>query len=199
MGIGGTPIAIPEIGKFATPGVMYTARCRFGYGDTARTAGGASDGCHVWTDTALEVTLFQLNPVAAADSASYTSDAYPALWGGITVYTVHTIVKVAFVGLSAATIGDTNTAAGWVLNSDIVVGTTDYAMGGVSSAVTKPAYGLGRGMGPVTYLTTDALQNKISLTPTGDATAGIMDVYIVYSLNDEEALATTSWGDTLGS
>jgi len=26
-----------------------------------------------------------------------------------------------------------------------------------------------------------------------------MDVYMVYSLIDEEALATTSWGDTLGS
>lgn len=206
MGIGGTPIAIPEIGKECIPGHMYVARCRFGFGTTDystgadSTGGGASDGCHVWTDTALAVALFKLNPVAAADTGTYmdTTLGERYTYGGIFVYHVQTIVKTAFAGLTAAVIGDCTDSDGWVVDSDIVVGTTDFAFGGVSSVVTKPAYGIARGMGPKVYLTTDADANLISIHPTGDASAGIMDVYMIYSLIDEEALATTSWPDTLG-
>lgn len=207
MGIGGTPVAIPEVGKFTAPGVLYTARCRFGFGTTDystsatdSTGGGASDGCHVWTDTALAVALFKLTPIASQDTAWYddTTVSEAAAYGGILVHTVHAVVKTAFAGLSAGDIGDCTDSDGWIVDSDIVVGTTDFALGGVSSAITKPAQGLARGKGARLYATTDVADNLISIHPTGDATAGVMDVYLVYSLVDERALATTSWPDTLG-
>lgn len=200
-GIGGTPISIPEEGKFAGPGVMYVARCRIGYGDSGRTAGGASDGCHVWADTAGQVDLFRINPLAAADSDGHTSGSNTGPWGGVTVYSVFTIVKVACVGLTALDISDTAIAGdcGWELSTDIVPGTTGVARGLAYAAVTSPAYGWGVGMGPVTYLTTDTLQNRITATLAGDLSAGIVDVYCIYSLADEQNLPNSDWPDTLGS
>lgn len=187
MGYGGKALQLPREGEWNSNG-LQVMRVRFGYGDTARTAGGASDGCHVWSDTqASAIPLIEI----AAVSSDHDSDSSPPLWGGVVIHDLFTVVKVAFVGLSAMTIGDCADSDGWAVDSDIVVGTTGTGSGYCSSVVTKPAYY----KRPQIYATSDA--DMIKLNATADATAGIVDVYVTYSYVDKEPLPGSDWPDTL--
>jgi hypothetical protein len=112
--------------------------------------------------------------------------------GGIIVYDVWTVVKVAFGGATAVTVGDCGAAEGWLEDTDATIGTTGRAGTQPSSAFDSAGYVLsGR---PQIYNTTDA--DHVKLVFTGDATAGILDVYVVWAYADFDALANTDWPNT---
>ena len=183
-GINGRALELPPIGQEMVPGALYVARGRVGYGASDRSAGGASDGCHKWLDSAGVVSLFTI----PASSSDFTSDGL--CYKGLIVHDVFSVVKVAFAGATAITIGDCGDAAGYLGTTEVTPGTTGVRNDIPSSVFSKPAYGQGFSRAGV-YNTTDV--DQIELTFTGDATAGILDVYVVYSMADFSQLANTDW------
>ena len=183
-GINGKIPTLPPEGVFmGGPNSIYVNRMRIGYGASDRSAGGASDGCHRWLDTAGVAELF----VIPAITSDFTSDGMG--YKGLIVYDVWSVVKVAWGGATAITLGDCAAAAGFANSTEVTPGTTGVAMVVASSVFSKPAY---RNQARKRlYISTDA--DQIEATFTGDATAGIMDVYVAWSLADFDQLANTDW------
>lgn len=192
MGYGGKPLSLPHPGDPAVPGAIYIRRVRFGYGTTDRTAGGASDGCHVWCDTQTTADSdgIPLIRIAAVDSdilATASDNAYGRLYGGIILHGIEAYVKTAFTASVDLGIFDTSAADSddaWAAEDAIgattvnvqFVQTTDY--------------------GSFLFNTTD--QVDLVLESSGaDVAAGVLDVFVKYSYADMLSLPGTDWPDTL--
>lgn len=193
MGYGGKPIDLPQPGDPAVPGALYIARCRFGYGTTDRTAGGASDGCHVWADTQTAyaasggIPLFKIAGTSS-DLMAAASDARDrGFYGGIIIYSVSAYVKQAFTAAVDLGIHDSNAADSddmWAAEADI--GATAVNTEFVPSSVYGQA------------IFNDSDDSYLYLESSGaDIAAGILDVFVVYSYADRLSLPGTDWPDTL--
>ena len=205
MGYGGKPIALPRPGDPNVPGALYVARCRFGYGDTARTAGGASDGCHVWADTQVGdatsdgIPLFR---IAAVDSDAMAPASDVATggrqYGGLLVWGIQSIVKTQFTASVDLQVYDTNaadTTQAWLHETQIACTAAASKLGPTGSDMDT-GFGWSAGMGPRIFNTSDV--QDIYVESTGaDIAAGIIDFYIVYSYTDMDPLPGTDWPDTL--
>jgi hypothetical protein len=187
-GINGKNLTLPPVGDQGPPNVVKVARCRVGYGDSGRTAGGASDGCHKWLDTAGDVVLF-LIPAVSSDR---TTDGLS--YGGLMIHDVWSVVKVAFTGATACSLGDCAGDESWAEDTDVAVTSTGVKMVDMSSAFAGTQYGPETQSRNVLYISTDA--DQIQATFTGDATAGVMDVYVMWSMVDMDNLANTDWPDS---
>lgn len=180
-GINGKIPSLPE-GAHAISNQIYISRVRVGYGDSGRTAGGGSDGCHRWIDTAGEVPLLTI-PATSSGASTLEKRGY-------IIHNVWHYVLTAWAGATACTIGDCGNAAGFIASSELSPGST----GGStypSSVFTKPPYMKGY---PRIYRSSDA--DRIEATFTGDATAGIMDVYVAWSYAEVGQLGNTDWPNT---
>jgi len=193
MGYGGKPIDIPAPGDPAVPGALYVTRCRFGYGTTDRSAGGASDGCHVWADTQTAyaasggIPLFKIAAVSTeADAMMLASDGGDNK-GGVIIWGLAAYVKQAFTASVDLGITDSNAADSddaWADEGDI----------GATTVNTE--FVLTTDYGRTLFNTSD--DHYLYLESSGaDIAAGILDVFVVYSYADRESLPGTDWPDTL--
>lgn len=203
MGYGGKPIALPRPGDPNVPGALYVARCRFGYGDTARTAGGASDGCHVWADTQAGdntsdgIPLFRIAAVSSDLLATASDNPWGKQYGGVMVWGVTSIVKTAFTAAVDLQVYDTDaadTTQAWLHETQI--GATAAGKGLAATSDMDTGFGIIAGMGPRVFNTTDIVDIYVESTGA-DIAAGIVDFYIMYSYNDMDPLPGTDWPDTL--
>jgi len=204
MGFGGKPIALPRPGDPNVPGALYVARCRFGYGDTARTAGGASDGCHVWADTqagnvgdTAGIPIFRIAAVSSDIMATASDNPWGKQYGGVMVWDIKSIVKTAFTAAVDLAVYDSDasdtTGSAWLMEGDIAATT----VGAYQTTTQAADSGFGFwGQGPKLYNTTDEVDIFVESTGANIA-AGIVDFYIVYSYVDMDPLPGTDWPDTL--
>lgn len=194
MGYGGKPIDLPQPGDPAVPGALYIARCRFGYGTTDRTAGGASDGCHVWADTQTAyaasggIPLFKIKGTSSDLMAPASDDTLTGfLYGGILIYSLSAYVKQAFTAAVDLNITDSNAADSddsWADEGDI--GSTAVNVEFLPSTVQNQV------------IFNDSDDAYLYLESSGaDIAAGILDVFVVYSYADRGSLPGTDWPDTL--
>ncbi len=132
--LGGTAVAIPQIGEEYIPHGLYVAICRLGYG--ASTA--LVDGLNRWSDTQEVVPLFDINST------------------GVMVHSVSWDVETAFTASVDISLGDTEVAAGYVTVAQLAatIISTGSAFDDTSAA---PEYAVGR-----RYLTTDAIDATIA-------------------------------------
>ena len=205
MGYGGKPIDLPRPGDPAVPSALYVARCRFGYGDTARTAGGASDGCHVWADTqagdvgdTLGFPVFRIAAVSS-DLMAPASDLTGGFqYGGVMIWGIHTVVKTAFTASVDLAIYDSDasdtTGSAWAMEADIAATTVSAYQ--TTTCAASSGFGWAGEQGPKLYNTSDVVDIFVESTGA-DIAAGILDIYCVYSYADQLSLPGTDWPDTL--
>jgi len=157
--LGGTAVAIPQIGEEYIPHGLYVAICRFGFGNTDETATyGSSGGLNRWTDTKETVPLFDINST------------------GIFVHRVTWDVETAFTALTGISIGDGSETAGFVAVGQLAA--TIISTGAAWDDTTAAApYARGR-----RYYTTDSIDAVVS---TADPLVGVVNVYCVYSYAPE--------------
>jgi hypothetical protein len=132
--LGGTAVAIPQIGEEYIPHGLYVAICRLGYGaDTT-----PQDGLNRWTDTQEVIPLFDINST------------------GVMVHSVTWDVETAFTASVTITLGDTEVAAGFVAAAQLAatIISTGAAFDDTSASA---AYAVGR-----RYLTTDAIDATVA-------------------------------------
>jgi len=157
--LGGTAVAIPQIGEEYIPHGLYVAICRLGFGDTTETATyGSSGGLNRWTDTQETVPLFDINSTA------------------IMVHSVTWDVETAFTASVTVTLGDGYVPAGYVTAAQLAatIISTGSAFDDTSAA---PEYALGR-----RYGTTDAIDAVVA---GANPAVGKLNVYCVYSYGPE--------------
>lgn len=193
MGYGGKPLDLPHPGDPAVPGALYVRRVRFGYGTTDRSAGGASDGCHVWADTQTAyatsggIPLVKIAAVSSDLMATASDNAQGFLYGGVIIWEVAAFVKTAFTALVDLGITDSNAADSndqWA--GETCIGSTTVNTEWVASTVYPHAI----------FNTSD--DHYLYLESSGaDIAAGILDVFVVYSYADKLSLPNTDWPDTL--
>jgi len=168
---GGTPIPIPQLGEAFQGAGLYVARARFGYGDTANSLGGASDGLDVWSDTQETAALFNINS------------------SNVFVHHVSFDVETAFTASVTLTLGDGQDADGYAPASDIgatVISTgVAWSPGGVISGSDKTGGTYDRGR---RYGSTDTID---IVAGGADIAAGKINVYVVYSYAPGFAQAST--------
>jgi hypothetical protein len=151
---GGAPISIPRIGEEFLPHGLYVARARFGYGDTANSLGGASDGLDVWSDTQETAAIFDIN----------SSEVF--------VHQITWDVETAFTASVTLTLGDGQSAAGFAAAAQI--GATVISTGAPFDDTTAAsAYALGR-----RYGSTDSID---IVAGGADIAVGRINVYCIYS------------------
>ena len=132
--LGGTAVAIPQIGGEYIPHGLYVAICRLGYGaDTT-----LQDGLNRWTDTQEVIPLFDINST------------------GIFVHSVGWDVETAFTASVTITLGDTEVAGGYA--AAVQLDATNISTGAAcnDSSMGKE-YAIGR-----RYLTTDAIDATVA-------------------------------------
>jgi len=162
---GGTPVSIPQPGEHFLANGLYVARARFGYGDTANSLGGASDGLDVWSDTQETAAIFNIN----------STDVF--------VHHVAWDVETAFTASVTLTLGDGQSAAGYA--DAALLGATVISTGAqwTSDTAIVQAYNRVR-----RYPATDSID---IVAGGADIAAGKINVYVVYSYAPGFAQADT--------
>lgn len=163
--LGGTPVAIPQIGEEYIPHGLYVARCRLGFGDTTETStSGSSNGYDRWTDTQETVPLFDINST------------------GVFVHNISWDVETAFTASVTFTLGDGQHADGYAAAADVsaTVISTGCAYEDTSAG---NAYNRGR-----RYPATDAIDIVVG---GADPAVGCINVYCIYSYAPEYAQPDT--------
>ncbi len=161
--LGGTAVAIPQIGEEIIPHGVYVARCKLGFGDTTETGVGSSGGLDRWTDTHDEIIpLFDINST------------------GVFVHQIAYDVETAFTATVDICIGDGQDTDGFADEGSIAATVIST---GVAFDATPMAYSRGR-----RYPTTDAID---AFVVKADPAVGILNVYCVYSYAPEYAEADT--------
>jgi len=150
--LGGTAVAIPQIGEEYIPHGLYVARCRVGFGESTADSVCDSNGLNRWTNTQETIPLFDIN---ATD---------------ILVHSVHRDVTTAFTAAVTITIGDGANAAGFVAAA--LLAATVISSGQLADTVGAEY------VGGKWYKTTDAIDAVVG---GADPAVGQMDVYCVYS------------------
>jgi hypothetical protein len=156
----GTALNIPQIGEAYEPGKLYVLRAKAGYGDTGNTAGGASDGLDMWTDTQETINLINVN----------SSD--------VVVHRVQFFTPTAFTGSVTLSLGP-STGATEFLAATAFAATEVQATGFFnSSAAATTTVMEGYRFGSTT---------TIDLVAGGaDVAVGIAEIYILYSYGPPE-------------
>jgi hypothetical protein len=149
---GGSAVSIPQLGEHFSNGI-YVARCIVGYGDTAGSAGGASDGLDLWTDTQETIALFDIN---ATD---------------IVVHQVTRDVETAFTASVTVSVGDGANASGFIASADFAA--TLASSGLVLNDTSALAYGYGKW-----YKSTDTIDAVVG---GADVATGVAHIFLVYS------------------
>lgn len=161
--LGGTAVAIPQIGEEFIPHGVYIARCRLGYGDTTETGPGSSGGLDRWTDTHDEILpLFDINST------------------GVFVHMLTYDVETAFTTVVDICLGDGNDTDGFAGAAAIAATVVST---GVAIEASPSAYSRGK-----RYATTDSIDAYVV---KADPTVGVINVYCVYSYAPEYAEADT--------
>jgi len=157
--LGGTAVAIPQIGEEYIPHGLYVAICRLGYGSTAETATyGSSGGLNRWTDTQEVIPLFDINST------------------GIMVHSVSWDVETAFTASVTITLGDTEVAGGYA--AAVQLAATIISTGcAFSDSSCGKEYAVGK-----RYLTTDAIDATVA---GANPVVGLLNAYCVYSYAPE--------------
>jgi len=157
--LGGTAVAIPQIGEEYIPHGLYVAICRLGFGDTTETATyGSSGGLNRWTDTQETIPIFDINST------------------GIFVHSVTWDVETLWTTDVDISLGDSDDVDGYAKIAQIAatVVSTGAAWDDTSAA---DAYVKGR-----RYLSTQSIDAVVS---GEEPLAGVLNVYCVYSYAPE--------------
>ena len=152
--LGGTAVAIPQIGEEYIPHGLYVARCRVGFGESTADSVCDSNGLNRWTNTQETIPLFDIN---ATD---------------ILVHQVYRDVTVAFTGSVTITLGDGANAGGFL--DAVSLAATVISSG----QVIEDTAANGEYLGGKWYKTTDAIDAVVG---GADPAVGAMDVYVTYS------------------
>lgn len=160
--LGGTAVAIPQIGEEFIPHGVYVARCKLGFGDTTETGVGSSGGLDRWTDTQEIVPLFDINST------------------GVFVHMLTYDVEALFTASVDICIGDGQDTDGF---ADAAGTAATVVSTGSAYLATPMAYSRGR-----RYPTTDSID---AFVVKADPAVGIINVYCVYSYAPEYAEADT--------
>jgi len=111
------------------------------------------------------------NDVIVTTQATYDLLTLPA---GAVVHNALTLVRTAFTASVTLTIGDSDSAAGFFASSDIVPQSTGGVFVNSNALSATAAYALGK-----QYAASQALQMVVG---GATAAAGLMDVYVLYSM-----------------
>lgn len=160
--LGGTPVAIPQIGEEFIPHGLYVARCKLGFGDTTETGSGSSGGLDRWTDTQETVPLFDINST------------------GVFIHQLSFDVETGFTGSVTITLGDGQDPDGYV-QTGLVAATVVST--GIAWHTTPQPYTRGR-----RYPTTDSIDAVVG---GANPAVGVLNVYCLYSYAPEYAEADT--------
>jgi len=156
--LGGTAVAIPQIGEEYIPHGLYVAIGRFGYGISTADAYGDSLGHNRWTDTQETLPLFNINST------------------GIFVHQVTWDIETAFTATVDLSLGDSDDVDGYAKIAQIAA--TVISTGAIFDDTTSAGeYLKGR-----RYLSTQSIDVVVT---TGDPLVGTMNVYCVYSYAPE--------------
>jgi len=146
--LGGTAVAIPQIGEEFIPHGVYVARCRLGFGDTTETGPGSSGGLDRWTDTHDSILpLFDINST------------------GVFVHAITYDVETAFTATVDICIGDAQDTDGFAAAAATAA---TLISTGASIEATPSAYSRGR-----RYPTTDSID---AFVVKADPSVGIINV-----------------------
>lgn len=160
--LGGTAVAIPQIGEEFIPHGLYVARCKLGFGDTTETGPGSSGGLDRWTDTQETVPLFDINST------------------GVFIHHLSWDVETAFTASVTISLGDGQDVDGYAATA--LVGATVISTG--EAWHTTPAtYTRGR-----RYPATDSIDAVVA---AANPAVGVLNVYCLYSYAPEYAEADT--------
>jgi len=160
--LGGTAVAIPQIGEEFIPHGLYVARCKFGFGDTTETGPGSSGGLDRWSDTQETIPLFDINST------------------GVFVHQISWDVETAFTASVDLTLGDGQDPNGY---ADVALIAATVISTGHAYHTTPAPYTRGR-----RYPTTDSID---IVTVTANPAVGVINVYCLYSYAPEYAEADT--------
>lgn len=142
----GNALSLPQIGEAYEPGKLYVLHGRLGYGDTGNTAGGASDGCDMWTDTQETINFINVNSsdlvihkiqyfFPTAFTASVTISAGPSTgnteFGATTAFAATEVRATSFFNSTSAATTTVVDAYkfGSTTTIDVVVGGANPAVG----------------------------------------------------------------------
>jgi hypothetical protein len=156
---GGTALSIPQIGEAYEPGKVYVLRAKFGYGDTGNTAGGASDGLDMWSDTQETVNLINVNS------------------SNVVIHKIEWYKPTAFTASVTMTLGpSTNNDEFGTTTNLAATEATSAMLGDTSIATTTIAQSYQFGS-----------TTTIDLVCSGaDIAAGILELYLLYSFAPPE-------------
>lgn len=156
--LGGTAVAIPQIGEEYIPHGLYVAICRMGFGQSTADSYGDSNGLNRWTDTQETIPLFDINST------------------GIFVHQVTWDVDALFNSGVDLSLGDGQGSSEYA--TIVQIACTELSTGASFSDTSAGLlYHKGR-----RYGTTDSIDVIVA---TGDPSKGSINVYCIYSYAPE--------------